>query len=143
MARAQKKWMTTRLNPDVCSLIKGIGHPLHAEIAALRKIILDADPEITENIKWNSPNYAFRHQDRITMRLQPAKHLQLIFHRGAKVSKQPSGRLIEDPTKLLAWKENDRAVATFVDMGEIAGSASSLTDIIRRWVRATAPAGTV
>lgn len=60
-------------------------HPLQAEIERLRSIILTADPEISERIKWKAPSFCYRGDDRVTMRLHPPTRLQLVFHRGTKV----------------------------------------------------------
>lgn len=124
------------LNPEVTYFLDAQNHPLRAEIEALRKILLAAEESLTENIKWNSPNYCAGEDDRITMRVQPPKQIQLIFHRGAKKQIQPENRLVDDTSGLLAWKENDRAVATFKTMRDIESSASALREIVSNWVDA-------
>ncbi len=91
---------------------------------------------LTENIKWNGPSYHFNNSDRITMRIQPPKQVQLIFHRGAKVQEQPKDKIIKDDSGLLTWKENDRAVATFKNMADIENSKSDLATIIKDWISA-------
>jgi hypothetical protein len=126
------------LNSEVTQFLDGLNHPFRKEIDALRVIILSANSSLTENIKWNGPNYSFDSKDRITMRIQPPKQVQLIFHRGAKVQEQPKNRLIQDTSGLLTWKENDRAVATFKDMATIETNKSDLTKIIKDWIEATA-----
>ncbi len=99
--------------------LDGLNHPFRKEIEQLRLNILCANSGLTENIKWNGPSYHFNNNDRITMRIQPPKQVQLIFHRGAKVQEQPKDKLIKDDSGLLTWKENDRAVATFKNMADI------------------------
>ncbi len=105
----------------------------------LRIYILRANENLTENIKWNGPNYCFNSEDRITMRIQPptTKQIQLIFHRGAKKQVQPKEKLIEEHSKLLIWKENDRAIATFKNMDEIENAETNLTEIVKKWINAT------
>ncbi len=122
------------LNQEVTSFLDVLNHPFRNEIEQLRRIILSADSGITENIKWNGPNYCFNREDRITMRIQPPKQIQLIFHRGAKVKIQPNERLIKDSSGLLAWKENDRAVATFKNSSDIENSKGDLTNIVIAWI---------
>ena len=124
------------LNTEVTALLDALNHPFRNEIELLRSLILSADSGLTENVKWNGPNYSFDHEDRITMRVQAPKQLQLIFHRGAKVKEQPKDKLIKDASGLLAWKENDRAVASFKNMAEIESKKEDLTTIIRDWIRA-------
>ena len=127
------------LNIDVTEFIEDLHHPLSAEIEQLRLIILNADNRITENIKWNGPNYCFENEDRITMRIQPPKQIQLIFHRGAKKLPQPNDKIINDNSGLLFWKENDRAVASFKDINDIENSKSALKEIVIKWIKATKP----
>ena len=126
----------THLNSEVTAFLDGQNHPLRKEIQALRIIILSADNRLTENIKWNGPNYCLEQADRITMKIQPPKQVQLIFHRGAKVQNQPKERLIKDDTGLLTWKENDRAVATFKSRADIESKKASLTKIVKDWISA-------
>jgi len=125
-------------NPDVTTLLHDLNPPFRNGIELLRHLILSADSGITENIKWNGPNYCFENEDRITMRVQAPKQVQLIFHRGAKVKEQPEAKLIQDESGLLAWKENDRAVASFKNMAEIESRKEELTAIVRDWIRAAA-----
>ena len=124
------------LNTEVTALLDALNPPFRNEIELLRQLILSTDSGLTESIKWNGPNYCFDHEDRITMRVQAPKQLQLIFHRGAKVKEQPKDKLINDASGLLAWKENDRAVASFKNMAEIENRKEDLTTIVRDWIRA-------
>ena len=130
------------LNTDVTKFLDDLHHPLRAEIEQLRLAILNSDGNITENIKWNGPNYCFEKEDRITMRVHPPKQIQLIFHRGAKKRTQPNHKIIDDNSGLLVWKENDRAVASFKDMAEIEKLKPQLEDIVNKWIRATKPTTT-
>lgn len=127
----------SQLNPGVSTFLDDQSHPFRQEIEQLRLIILAAVPDLTENVKWNGPNFCFAQEDRITMRINPPKQVQLIFHRGAKVKEQPPGRLIHDDSKLLVWKENDRAVATFKNSTEITQRKDDLTKIVQDWIAAT------
>lgn len=126
------------MNPEVTAFLDELKHPFRKEIEQLRQCILAANSGLIENIKWNGPNYCHKNDDRITMRVLPLKkQAQLIFHRGVKKLEQPKGKLIEDPSGLLVWKENDRAIATFKSMEEIEKSKPSLTSIIEDWLKAT------
>ncbi|SEI56661.1 protein of unknown function (DU1801) [Dyadobacter sp. SG02] len=125
------------LNKDVTRFLDELGHPLRPEIEALRQIILDASAMLEENIKWNGPNYSVGAEDRITVKIQPPKQIQLVFHRGAKVKEQPKERLVEDATGLLVWKENDRAIASFKNMEAVEAGREALSAIVRDWLVAT------
>lgn len=123
------------MNPEVTNFLDPLNHPLRDEIEQLRKIILSAKSSIEENIKWNGPNYTFNGEDRITMKIQPPKNVQLIFHRGAKVLEISTEKLLKEDFGILNWKGNDRAVATFVIMEEIVSTKESLQKIIEEWVQ--------
>lgn len=125
------------LNNDVTQFLDDLHHPLRNVIERLRLMILQADGRITENIKWNGPNYCFEDKDRITMRIHPLKQIQLIFHRGVKKVAQPNDKIIVDNSRLLVWRENDRAVASFKDINGIERSKSELEDIVIKWIKAT------
>ena len=99
-------------------------------------MILQSVEGLTENIKWNGPNYCFEHQDRITMRIQPPKQVQLIFHCGAKVKEQPKQKLISEDFGILVWKENNRAIATFRNMEEIEKHKVDIPKVVQQWIHA-------
>ncbi len=126
------------LNDEVTKFLNDLNHPFRDAIEQLRWVILNADGGLTENIKWNGPNYCYAGNDRITMRIQPPNQIQLIFHRGAKVKTQPEDKLIQDNSGLLTWKENDRAIATFRNMAEIEINRPVLTEIVKKWIGAAA-----
>ncbi|MGV3508519.1 MAG: DUF1801 domain-containing protein [Sphingobacteriaceae bacterium] len=132
----------TDQNSDVTQFLNDLNHPFRNEIEALRLIILNATSGLSENIKWNGPNYSFDGQDRITMRIQPPKQVQLIFHRGAKVQVQPREKLITDESGLLTWKENDRAVATFKNLADIESNSAALSKVVKDWVEVALLPGT-
>ena len=129
--------MIYKLNSEVTTFMDELNHPLRIEIEQLRNCILNANENLTENIKWNGPNYCFDNEDRITMRVQPpTKQIQLIFHRGAKKQTQPEDKLISNKSKILIWKENDRALVTFKSLQDIESGKTELTSIINEWINA-------
>lgn len=122
------------MDNEVTTFMKTLTHPLKEEIEEIRKIILNSHKDLKENIKWNGPNFHFQGEDRITIRIQPPPHLQLIFHRGAKASAKSKQRLIDDASGLLDWKSGDRAVITFKSMEEIETNKKQLKEIILKWL---------
>lgn len=122
------------MNKDVTIFINSQNHPLTKEINLLREIILSCDKGLSENIKWNGPNYVFAGEDRVTMKINPPKNIQLILHRGAKKLEQPKDKLIQDDSGLLLWKENDRAIITFKTASEIQANTTALKKIIKAWI---------
>ncbi|TNE53837.1 MAG: DUF1801 domain-containing protein [Bacteroidetes bacterium] len=126
-----------KLNSDVTKFLDELDHPFRNEIEKLRHIILDATSGLTENIKWNGPNYCHGEADRITMKIQPPKQVQLIFHRGTQKQEQPKERMINTDSKLLTWKENDRAIASFKNMTDVEDGEVDLITIVKDWIKAT------
>jgi len=125
-------------NSEVTAFLDELKHPFRKEIDVLRSILL-SHKNLTENVKWNGPNYCIQNEDRITMRIQPlTTKVQLIFHRGAKKQEQPKDKLIANTSKLLTWKENDRAVITFKNMQEIETAKAELIEIVNEWIKAAA-----
>jgi hypothetical protein len=122
------------LNKDLNVFLDEQNHPLRNEIELLRQCILSANKNLLENIKWNGPNYCLDNEDRITIKIQPPKNIQIIFHRGAKVKEQPKEKLIKEDFGLLTWKGNDRAIATFKSMIEIEKCKERLSTIIIEWL---------
>jgi hypothetical protein len=130
---------TNSLNSEVTNFLDELNHPCRMEIELLRQCILTANNKLTENIKWNGPNYCFEKGDRITMRIHPikTKQIQVIFHSGAKVQEQPKEKLIQKHFDILTWKTNDRAVATFKNMQDIENGKTDLIKIINEWIELT------
>lgn len=127
----------SQLNPEVTSFLDKQNHPLRPEIEKLRVLILTAVPGLTENIKWNGPNYVDGDADRITVKIHPPKKIQLIFHRGVAKRQPPPDRLINSNASFLSWKENDRAVAGFQNMKEILAAEDELSLVIGQWIAVT------
>lgn len=119
---------------DVDEFLETLEHPFKAEILAIRRIFLGADPRIDEGIKWNAPS--FRTTEYFaTFHLRAKGCVQLILHRGAKKRAETlAPREIEDPESLLEWLGDDRATIKLEDMAEVEKNRSALADVIRRWL---------
>ena len=122
-----------KMKPEVTKLLDQLNHPLRLRIEELRNIILDAHPELQENVKWNGPNYTFNGADRITIRVNPPGSLNLILHMGAKVSSSAQP-LFTDEHRLLLWKSRDRGVADFREAAQFERAKPFLRELIRSWV---------
>ena len=123
-----------KINLEVTRFLIELNHPFIKEINELRTIILSSEKELIENIKWNGPNYMFNNQDFLTLRINPPKKIQLIFHRGAKKLQQPENKLIQDASTLLVWKENDRAILELNSLDQIRKNKTNLIEIIEKWI---------
>jgi hypothetical protein len=110
-----------------------LNHPLKPVVLAVRSIILEADPSISEGIKWNVPS--FRTSEFFaTMHLRAQGRVGVILHFGAK-KRDTSGMVINDPEAMLEWLAHDRAQLTFRDLNDLTGKRSAMTAIVREWIR--------
>lgn len=114
-----------------------LDHPLKGVVVAIRQLILDSNPAISEQIKWNAPSFCINGDDRVTFNLRPQDKVQLIFHHGAK-PKDTTGFVFEDHTGILKWQAPDRAIATFTSTHEFGERASDFEALVQRWMKATA-----
>jgi hypothetical protein len=118
---------------SVDDFLDHISHMRIGEIRALRQIILEAFPAITEQVKWNAPNFCWEGQDRITMRLHPGDRLELILHRGAKARDNADFAFI-DPTGKIEWAAPDRGIVRITDPLEQRGE---IVELVADWISAT------
>ncbi|WP_099351545.1 DUF1801 domain-containing protein [Fredinandcohnia onubensis] len=64
---------------------------------ALRKIILDASPNLVEEYKWSMPNYTY---NGLVCYLQASKkHVNLGFHRGVELQENDTNQLLQGSGK--------------------------------------------
>lgn len=124
------------LNTEVTALVAALKHPMAKEITALRKLILGSHKGLGENIKWNSPNFAVGSEDRITLRIQPIRHIQIIFHHGAKPGKVKT-RPVTDASGLLDWKGTERAVLEILTPADLKKHQRKIAELVKNWVDAT------
>lgn len=123
----------TATSDDVDAFLASLDHPRNAEILALRRIILGADPGIAEGIKWNAPS--FRTSEWFaTFHLRAKAGVQIILHLGAKKTDASPRQSIADPSALLEWLGDDRATVKFRDADDIESKLSAFADLVREWI---------
>ena len=115
-----------RLEPALAELVE-----------AIRQIILSADKEIWERIKWNNPSFYFTgdmkpfdpkeyKRDIIVMNLYKGR-MMLIF---------PSGAKLNDDSGLLTGDYKDgRRIAVFKDLPEVRTKENTLRNLVKLWIR--------
>lgn len=122
---------------EVDRYIETLDHPLKGAVVSLRRLILAADPGLTEAIKWNAPSFRHAGEDRLTMNLRAKDHVKLIFHRGAKKRDDAGVLTFEDPTRLMQWAAADRAIVELRGADDVAAKAAAVTHLVRSWIAAT------
>jgi hypothetical protein len=130
---ARPKTPSRPLPDDASAFLAALDHPLKADIEAVRKLVLAADPAIADGVKWNS--LSFRHTDWFaTVNLRSKDVIQLVMHTGAKAKDNPKLK-IPDENGLLVWLARDRALATLGAGKTLKGNAKAFTAIVKAWVK--------
>jgi hypothetical protein len=115
--------------------MKKLKHPLADVVAALRQIILKADAQIGEEIKWNAPTFFFTGEMQpsdpkeykrylVVFNLFKKDCIRLVFWRGANVNDK-SGFLQGDYA-------DGRRLALFHSMAEVKSRQGNLENAVRK-----------
>ncbi|MGH6624124.1 MAG: DUF1801 domain-containing protein [Burkholderiaceae bacterium] len=125
MAKASK--LTGKEAVD--AYMHALEHPLKAEIAAVRNIIVNANSKVQERVKWNAPSFYYKDDiAAFNPRANGFVQLVFVFHRG---------KMIEDRLGLLEGDYKDRRLARFEDMRDIRAKKAALEQVVNRWIELT------
>ena len=123
--------------PSVDAYLASLEESLAAIVQALRVVILAADPQVQEQIKWNSPSYFYGgemapfdpktyQRDIVVFNLHRKDGVLLVFPTGARVA---------DASGLLTGTYTDgRRLAHFPDLASVTARADDLQAVIRAWI---------
>lgn len=112
-------------------------HVRKPEIERLRRAILSADVELTEQVKWNAPSFCTGGDDRITFRLQPGDRVELVLHRGVRKRTDAETFEFADPTGSVRWITPDRGVVAFADAADTESRIAEVVVLVEAWIAAT------
>ena len=110
--------------PKVDAYMSELKHPLKNEMEAVRSIILNANPQVTEGIKWNAPSFYYK-GDMAVFNPRAQDYIHIVF---------PNGIVIGDDTGLLEGDYIDRRMAYFYDMDDINAKKAALEKAINGWI---------
>lgn len=123
---------------QVVEFMNRVDHPLKQSMEAMREIVLSANKEITEHIKWNAPSFCFKGEDRMTFNLRSNEYILIVFHRGAKAKDGEGKRpLFKDTTGLLEWATNDRAIVKLYGIKDVKEKKDILKKVVNQWIAVT------
>ncbi|NIK59079.1 DUF1801 domain-containing protein [Kribbella shirazensis] len=107
-----------------------------ADVEALRALVHQAEPRLTEIIKWNSPDYTLDGVDRLTINAAGKGPVRLILHKGTELAedKQAEPTFAGDPEQLLTWHSNIRASLALPPAAELEGKRDAIIAVIRSWL---------
>jgi hypothetical protein len=119
----------------VTAYIQKLDVPVAQIVEAIRQIVLSADPEIGEEIKWNAPSFLYTGEMRpfnpkeykryiIVMNLH--KRILLVF---------PSGAKVNDTTGLLEGDYTDgRRLIYIKSMDDVRSKEAGIRKMIKDWL---------
>lgn len=121
---------------SVETFLEALEHPSRKEIIFLREIILGADKNISEGIKWNAPSFHVASEYFATLHLRAKKGVPVILYLGVKKRQLPDGGIaVNDPESMLEWLADDRAMVTFNDLDDITARRHAFENLLREWIR--------
>lgn len=131
--------MASKISTDTEKVADIIGkhEPAVAEIIRfLRDVILETDPEISEQVKWNSPAFYYTGDMKPFDPKEYKRDIVVMnLHRGRILLVFPTGARINDTTGILEGKYTDgRKMVTIADMDDARARADALQTVLRDWL---------
>jgi hypothetical protein len=111
-------------DPAVEQWFEAYDNPQKPLVRAVRQVILNVDPRISETIKWKAPTFMFR-GNIASFYPRSTKHVSLMFHSGAS---------LPDPAGLLEGEGETSRVARFLDESDLAAKTEALRSLIAAWI---------
>ena len=107
-----------------------------ADVETLRELVREAEPRLTEIIKWNSPDYTLGGVDRLTINAVGSGPARLILHfgTGRAEDKGAAPTFAGDPAGLLTWHSNIRASLALPEPAVLAQERDAIIAVIRAWL---------
>jgi hypothetical protein len=108
--------------PAVDKWLDDAHHPLDPVMRRARDLILEADPRVSESIKWKTPTFAYMGN---IASFNPSKNVvSIMFHRGAEI-----------PGEHPRLEGEGRLVRTmrFADLEQLEAARTDLQAAIRAW----------
>jgi hypothetical protein len=110
-------------NPDVDAWMERYDNPQKPVVARVREIILDADPRITEVIKWSTPTFGYK-GNLASFQPRAKQFASLLFHEGASIP--------GDFPRLSGGGDHARYMQ-ITDLADAEAAAGELTTVVRAW----------
>lgn len=111
-------------DPAVDAWFETYDNPQKDLVQAVRRVMLEADPRISETIKWQAPTFMYK-GNLASFYPRSTKHVSLMFHTGAS---------LPDPTGLLEGEGETSRVAKFLDAADLEVKTEALRGLVAAWV---------
>jgi hypothetical protein len=110
-------------NPEVDAWFEAYDNPMKPVVMAVRAAILEADPRVTETIKWQAPTFIYK--GNIASFFPKSKaHASLMFHKGASIP-GTFANLVGDA--------KDGRSMKFKDIDDLAAKRAELQAVVVAW----------
>lgn len=121
---------------QVTAHIQKLDPKLGEVVEYIRQIILNADTEVGERIKWNNPSFYFTGE---MAAFDPKEYKKEIIvmnlHKGKIMLVWPSGAKLSNQSGILEGKYTDgRRLLVFFDLEDVKAKKNILQDLVREWV---------
>jgi hypothetical protein len=110
-------------DPGVDAWFETLEHPLKDAMLRVRNVILDADPRVTETMKWKSPTFMYR-GNIASIDPHAKRWVSVLFHRGAEIPGDHP--ILEGDGRLARY-------ARFADLESVETDRAALEAAIRAW----------
>jgi len=110
-------------NPEVDQWMAAYDNPMKPVVEAMRHAILDADPRVTETIKWQAPTFVYK-GNIASFFPKSKKHASLMFHKGAE---------IPGAVPNLVGEGKEGRQFRVADLDDFKVKAGELAGIVRAW----------
>ena len=105
------------------------------QVEALRTIIKNINPNLTEHIKWNSPSYVLDGEDRITFNMHYSDQTMILIHMGATRKEDKKGTpILSEDFGLVKWNSDIRGTLSFRTLDEIAVNKDKIITLLKNWL---------
>jgi len=107
-----------------------------SDIESLRALVHEAEPDLIEIVKWNSPSYTLNGFDRLTINAAGNGPVRLILHLGTHLAenKDAAPTFGGDPCGLLTWHSDIRASLVLPRADDLPSARDAIIDVIRAWL---------
>jgi hypothetical protein len=121
---------------QVTKHIKKLDPALGKIVEYIRQIILSADKEIGERIKWNNPSFYTGEMKPFDPKEYKREIVVFNLFKGRIMLVFPSGAKVNDTSGLLEGDYKDgRRIIVFNDMKDVKAKEKALQRIIKKWLR--------
>lgn len=99
-------------------------HPLKAELEAVRSIIVNANSQMEEDVKWGGPSFFYK-EEFATFNPRIKNYVALIFHKGELLNIKSD--FLEEATK-------GKVYAKFYSMDDVTANKALIEKMVNTWV---------